>query len=104
MAKLRPGLIALLLVGLLNAGCASFLSNTSLLSESHLGTPYSGTRRNVHTLYCIGRGVGRNSSDLLIAPLALMGIMSRSGLALADDFNQLDPDCIAKDFLGGHHM
>ncbi len=40
----------------------------------------------------------------LIAPLALMGIMSRSGLALADDFNQLDPDCIAKDFLGGHHM
>jgi AcrR family transcriptional regulator len=40
----------------------------------------------------------------LIAPLALMGIMSRSGLALADDFNQLNPDSIAKDFLGGHHM
>ena len=53
-------------------GCASILSNTALLSDSsHLGTPYSGTVRDAHTLFCLGReGVG-DPSILLLFPVAL---------------------------------
>lgn len=39
----------------------------------------------------------------LIAPIAMMGIMSRSGIEVAGKFSLLDPELIARDFLEGHH-
>jgi uncharacterized protein YceK len=57
-------------------GCSSVLSNTALLSDSsHLGTPYSGTTRDAHTLYCMGRGVTREPLTLLLFPVALFPLV-----------------------------
>ena len=57
----------------LGLSCASVSSNTTMLSDSsHLGTPYSGTIRDAHTLYCLGRGVVRDSSTLLLFPVGLV--------------------------------
>jgi len=38
----------------------------------------------------------------LIAPIAVMGTMARSGMGLAGDIKDLDPEIIARDFLNGH--
>ena len=38
----------------------------------------------------------------LIAPLAMLGFLSRSGMAIVSDISQLDPERIAADFLNGH--
>jgi AcrR family transcriptional regulator len=40
----------------------------------------------------------------LIAPLAMMGFLSRSGMGIAGDMSQLDPERIATDFLNGHSV
>jgi uncharacterized protein YceK len=61
------------LLAALGLGCASVASNTALLSDSsHLGTPYSGTTRDAHTLYCLGRGAARDPSTLLLLPVGLV--------------------------------
>lgn len=50
----------------------SVLTNTALLSDSsHLGTPYSGAREDLHILVCYGREVGRSPTSLVLAPLVL---------------------------------
>jgi uncharacterized protein YceK len=57
----------------LASGCASLASNTTLLSDSsHLGTPYSGTLRDTHTLYCMGRGFVREPASLMFFPVFLL--------------------------------
>ncbi len=57
-------------------GCASIGSNTAILSDSsHLGTPYSGTTRDVHTLYCMGRGVMNEPASLLFFPIVLFPLV-----------------------------
>ncbi len=38
----------------------------------------------------------------LIAPLAVMGTMARSGLDIVGDIKDLDPEVVAQDFLSGH--
>lgn len=38
----------------------------------------------------------------LIAPLAMLGILSKSGMGFVGDISQLDPKTIAKEFLHGH--
>jgi len=54
----------------------SFVTNTTLLSDtSHLGTPYSGARADLHTLACFGKGVSRHASGLLLAPLMLFPLV-----------------------------
>jgi uncharacterized protein YceK len=54
-------------------GCASILSNTAYLNDSsHLGTPYSGTARDAHTLVCVGRDAVSDPSILLLLPVWLL--------------------------------
>ncbi len=54
----------------------SLLTNTAVLSDSsHLGTPYSGTRANLHILVCFGRDVSRDASGLLFSPLMLFPLV-----------------------------
>lgn len=54
----------------------SITTNTTLLSDtSHLGTPYSGTRANLHTLVCYGRDVRREPSSALFAPLMVLPLV-----------------------------
>jgi uncharacterized protein YceK len=55
------------------AGCSSISTNTALLTDqSHLGTPYSGTRADTHVLYCFGREVSRDATVLILTPFALL--------------------------------
>jgi uncharacterized protein YceK len=57
----------------LSSSCASVTSNTAVISDSsHLGTPYSGATRDVHTLYCLSRNATRDPSVLLAFPIALL--------------------------------
>ena len=68
--------LALVLAALLASGCMSLSTNTAILSDrSHLGTPYSGTRADLHILVCYSRDVSRNASGLLLAPLALVPLI-----------------------------
>jgi len=54
----------------------SLATNTTVLSDSsHLGTVYSGTRGNLHTLVCFGRDVSRDASGLLLAPVMLLPLV-----------------------------
>lgn len=63
------GLLSLLFV----SGCSSISTNAALLTDqSHLGTPYSGTRADAHVLYCFGRGVSRDATTLILTPFALL--------------------------------
>jgi uncharacterized protein YceK len=76
MRLLSPKLVTACLALMLGSGCASITSNTTLLSDSsHLGTPYSGTRRDVHTLYCMGRGVIREPRNLMFFPIMLFPLV-----------------------------
>jgi uncharacterized protein YceK len=60
-------------IAVLSSSCASITSNTAVMSDSsHLGTPYSGATRDVHTLYCLGRDATRHPSVLLAFPIALL--------------------------------
>lgn len=54
----------------------SVLTNSALLSDSsHLGTPYSGARADLHTLVCYGRDVARDAWGLLFAPIMLIPLV-----------------------------
>ena len=54
----------------------SLLTNTAVLSDSsHLGTPYSGTRADLHILVCFGKDVSRDASSLLFSPLMLFPLV-----------------------------
>jgi uncharacterized protein YceK len=54
----------------------SLSTNTTVLSDSsHLGTPYSGTRGDLHTLVCFSRDVSRDASGLLFAPVMLFPLI-----------------------------
>jgi len=58
------------------SGCMSIATNTSFLSDSsHLGTPYSGARGDLHILVCFGKDVRRNASGLLLAPVMLLPLI-----------------------------
>ena len=64
------------LVAVFATGCSSLLTNTAILSDSsHLGTPYSGTRGDLHIMVCYARGVSQHASGLLLAPLMLFPVI-----------------------------
>ena len=51
-------------------GCMSLSTNSKVLSSSsHLGTPYSGVRGDLHTLVCLSRDVSQGTSGLLLLPV-----------------------------------
>ena len=51
-------------------------SNTTILSDSsHLGTPYSGTRGDLHILVCFGRSVSRDALALLFTPIMIFPLI-----------------------------
>lgn len=82
------------LVSVHSFGCASLSSNTTLLSDSsHLGTPYSGTTRDAHTLYCMGRDFARSPETLLFFPVALFPLIDLP-LSLAIDTVLLPVDIV----------
>jgi len=57
-------------------GCMSLSTNTTILSSSsHLGTPYSGARGDLHTLVCFSRDVSRDASGLLFVPLMIFPVV-----------------------------
>jgi uncharacterized protein YceK len=61
---------------LLAFGCMSLSTNTAILSDSsHLGTPYSGARGDLHILVCFGRDVSRHASGLLLVPIMLFPLV-----------------------------
>lgn len=63
-------------LSLLAVGCMSVATNTTMLSDSsHLGTPYSGARVDLHVLVCFGRGVSSDASGLLFGPLMLFPLV-----------------------------
>ena len=54
----------------------SLTTNTTVLSDSsHLGTPYSGTRADLHILWCFGRDVSREPYGLVFTPLMLFPVI-----------------------------
>jgi uncharacterized protein YceK len=78
LPRVRASWTALLgtAVVLFSSGCMSLSTNTSLLSDSsHLGTPYSGTRGDLHTLVCFGRDASRDASGLFFAPVMLVPLI-----------------------------
>lgn len=63
-------------IAILVSGCMSLSTNTTVLSDSsHLGTPYSGTRGDLHILVCFARDVSRDASGLLFAPVMLFPLI-----------------------------
>ncbi|HEY5658212.1 MAG TPA: YceK/YidQ family lipoprotein [Myxococcota bacterium] len=75
MYERAPAFVSILLAAL-GLGCMSLSTNTTLLSDSsHLGTPYSGARGDLHTLVCYGRGVSRDATGLFFAPLMLIPLV-----------------------------
>jgi len=63
----------------------SLSTNTTVLSDSsHLGTPYSGTRGDLHTLVCFSRNVSRDASGLLFAPVMLFPLVDLPLSAVLD--------------------
>lgn len=75
-ARRRLGGAGLALVAAASSGCMSIATNTAVLSDSsHLGTPFSGTRGDLHTLACFGRDASRDASALLLAPLMLVPLV-----------------------------
>lgn len=64
--------VLLTFVTAVSSGCMSIATNTTFLQDSsHLGTPYSGSRGDLHILFCFGRDVGQDASGLLLTPLML---------------------------------
>lgn len=86
--------VLLLVLAIATSGCMSLSTNTTLLSDSsHLGTPYSGTRADLHTLVCFGRDVRRAPSSLLFSPVMLLPLVDLP-LSLAIDTLLLPVDVV----------
>jgi len=63
----------------------SISTNTAVLSDtSELGTPYSGTRADLHLLVCFSKNVSRDASSLLFTPVMLLPLVDLP-LSLAVD-------------------
>jgi uncharacterized protein YceK len=76
MARTKGTIAGLVFLVCTAPGCMSVLSNTAMLQDrSELGTPYSGSRRNLHTLVCFGRDVAQDASALLFAPIMLFPLI-----------------------------
>lgn len=68
--------VCLFFMALATTGCMSLTTNTTLLSDSsHLGTPYSGVRADLHILVCFSRSVSRDASSLLFTPVMLVPLI-----------------------------
>lgn len=74
----RPPRFALALLAASSAtiGCASLSSNTALINDSsHLGTPYSGVRSDLHLFHCFGRSLSRSASALIWTPIMVFPLV-----------------------------
>ncbi len=75
----------LVFLALASAGCMSLSTNIPILSDqSHLGTPYSGVRVDVHVLICFGKTLPRDPSVLILTPLALFHLVDLPFSAVSD--------------------
>lgn len=76
---------ALAAFALASAGCMSLSTNVPILSDqSHLGTPYSGVRADLHVLVCFGKTLPRDPTVLILTPLALFHLVDLPFSAAAD--------------------
>ena len=67
------------------SGCMSLSTNVPLLSDqSHLGTPYSGVRIDLHVLICFGKTIPEDPTVLILPPLALCHLIDLPFSAVAD--------------------
>lgn len=83
MTRLRGVAAALAL--LMGAGCMSVSTNVPILSDqSHLGTPYSGVRIDLHVLICFGKTIPKDPSVLILTPLAAFHLIDLPFSVLAD--------------------
>ncbi len=65
-------IVLLAFVVAVSSGCMSIATNATFLQDSsHLGTPYSGSRGDLHILVCFGRDVGQDASGLVLLPVML---------------------------------
>jgi uncharacterized protein YceK len=63
----------------------SLSTNVPILSDqSHLGTPYSGVRIDLHVLICFGKLLPRDPSVLILTPLALFHLVDLPFSVVAD--------------------
>jgi uncharacterized protein YceK len=82
----RLGLLAPLVgLALATSGCMSLSTNVPILSDqSHLGTPYSGVRVDLHVLICFGKILRRDPTVLILTPVALFHLVDLPFSAVAD--------------------
>lgn len=52
--------------------------------ESHLGTPYSGVRVDLHVLICFGKTIPKDPWVWMLTPLAVFHLIDLPFSALAD--------------------
>jgi len=63
----------ILFIALSGAGCMSLSTNIPILmDQSHLGTPYSGARLDVHILICFGKTIPKDPTILILTPIILL--------------------------------
>jgi uncharacterized protein YceK len=71
---------AVIALALVTSGCMSLSTNISWLGDivglsSHLGTPYSGARIDIHFLICGGRWIREDPKSLILLPLAIFPLI-----------------------------
>ena len=67
-------------LALVISGCMSLSTNVAWLGdivgvESHLGTPYSGVRMDLHILICGGKLVWEDPISLILLPVAIFPLL-----------------------------
>lgn len=73
----NPFMLAMLVfLALTGAGCMSLSTNVPILSDqSHLGTPYSGARVDLHVLTCFSKNLLRDPAVLILTPIVLLHLV-----------------------------
>ena len=80
---------AALALSFATSGCMSLSTNVTWLGDvvgsgSHLGTPYSGVRVDLHFLICGGRLISEDSAALILLPLAIIPLVDLPFSAVVD--------------------
>jgi uncharacterized protein YceK len=80
---------ALVVLALMISGCMSLSTNVAWLGDivgfdSHLGTPYSGVRVDLHFLFCGGRWIREDPKSLIILPVAIFPLLDLPFSAVMD--------------------
>jgi uncharacterized protein YceK len=80
---------AVIALALAISGCMSLSTNIAWLGDivgfsSHLGTPYSGVRVDLHYLICGSRWIREDPTALIVLPLAIFPLLDMPFSAVMD--------------------